>query len=168
LLGKWLARLLTEDGVWQQLLRKKYVGSKVISQVFCKPGDSHFWAGIMATKKHFFPFGYFSIKNGAEIRFWEDRWLGTTTLREQYPALYIIVQHKGDTLQKVMESSPPSMTFRCDLVGPRLDAWNDLLEWLGSIQLVQGMDEFRWSLTKMEYFRLTPCTKHYVSLHNRY
>ena len=31
LLGKWLARLLTEDGVWQQLLRKKYVGSKAIS-----------------------------------------------------------------------------------------------------------------------------------------
>jgi hypothetical protein len=33
LLGKWLARLLTEDGRWQQLLRKKYVGSKAISQV---------------------------------------------------------------------------------------------------------------------------------------
>jgi hypothetical protein len=72
LLGKWLTRLLTEDGVWQQLLRKKYVGSKAISQVLWKPGDSHFWAGIMATKKYFFPFESFSIKNGAEIRFWED------------------------------------------------------------------------------------------------
>ena len=34
LLGKLLARLLTEDGIWQQLLRKKYVGSKALSQVF--------------------------------------------------------------------------------------------------------------------------------------
>jgi hypothetical protein len=25
-LGKWLARLLTKDGVWQQLLWQKYVG----------------------------------------------------------------------------------------------------------------------------------------------
>jgi hypothetical protein len=33
LLGKWLARLLTEDSVWKQLLRKMYVGSKTISQV---------------------------------------------------------------------------------------------------------------------------------------
>ena len=33
LLGKWLARLLMEDVVWHQLLRKKYVGSKAISQV---------------------------------------------------------------------------------------------------------------------------------------
>jgi hypothetical protein len=45
--------LLTEDGVWQNLLRRKYIGSKAGSQVNRKPEDSHFWAGIMATKKHF-------------------------------------------------------------------------------------------------------------------
>jgi hypothetical protein len=53
LLGKWLFRLLTEDGVWQTLLRQKYASSKALSQVFWKPGDSHFYAGLMATKKHF-------------------------------------------------------------------------------------------------------------------
>jgi hypothetical protein len=36
----------------------------------------------MATKKHFFGHGNFSIKDGSEVRFWEDKWLGTTTLRE--------------------------------------------------------------------------------------
>jgi hypothetical protein len=30
-LGKWLFRLLTEDGIWQTLLRQKYVGSKALS-----------------------------------------------------------------------------------------------------------------------------------------
>ena len=69
LLGKWLARLLTEDGVWQNMLKRKYVGSKAISQVLWKPGDSHFWAGLMATKKHFFSYGSFSIEDGSEIRF---------------------------------------------------------------------------------------------------
>jgi hypothetical protein len=33
-LGKWLFRLLSEDEVWQTLLRQKYVGSKALSQVF--------------------------------------------------------------------------------------------------------------------------------------
>jgi hypothetical protein len=37
----------------------------------------------MATKKHFFGLGTFSIKDGSEIRFWEDKWLGTTSLWEQ-------------------------------------------------------------------------------------
>jgi hypothetical protein len=33
LLGKWLFKLLTEDGTWQTILKKEYVGSKVLSQV---------------------------------------------------------------------------------------------------------------------------------------
>jgi hypothetical protein len=66
----------------------------------------------MAMKKFFFGLGSFSIKDSSEIRFWKDKWLGNATLQEQYPALYSIVRHKGDTIAKVMENSPPSVTFR--------------------------------------------------------
>jgi hypothetical protein len=65
LLGKWLFKLLTEDGVWQTLLKRKYIGSKAV----WKPRDSHFWAGLMATKKFFFCYGTFSTKDGSQIRF---------------------------------------------------------------------------------------------------
>jgi hypothetical protein len=78
LLGKWLFKLLTEEGTWQSILKRKYIGPKALSQ---KPGDSHFWAGLMA-KKFFFGLGSFSIKDGSEIRFWEDKWLRNATLRE--------------------------------------------------------------------------------------
>jgi hypothetical protein len=60
----------------------------------------------MAMKKHFFLFRSFLIKEGSGICFWEDKWLGNITLQEQYPALYRIVYHKGDTIASVMESSP--------------------------------------------------------------
>ena len=146
LLGKWLFKLLTEDGVWQTLLRRKYVGSKAVSQVQCQPGDSHFWAGLVDTKKYFFCYGSFSIKDGSEIRFWEDKWLGNATLREQYPSLYNIVRHKGDTIATVMESFPPNVTFRRDLIGPRLQSWNILLQRLSTVQLSHGYDVFRWNL----------------------
>jgi hypothetical protein len=69
LLGKWLFKLLTEDGIWQNLLKRKYIGSKALCQVLWKPRDSHFWAGLMATKKFFFRFGTFSSKDGRQIRF---------------------------------------------------------------------------------------------------
>ena len=94
-----------------------------------------FWAGLMATTKYFFGYGSFSIKDGSEIRFWEDKWLGDTTLREQYPALYNVVRHKGDTIAKVLESFPPNVTFRRDLIGPRLQSWNILLQRLTTVQL---------------------------------
>jgi hypothetical protein len=82
LLGKWLFKLLTEEGMWRTILKRKYIGPKALSQVLWKFGDSHFWAGLMATKKFFFGLGSFSIKDGMEIRFWEDKWLGNATLRE--------------------------------------------------------------------------------------
>ena len=63
LLSKWLFKLLTKDGVWQTMMRNKYLGQKAVSQAFWKPGDSHFWAGLMAAKKHLFHFGSFTIKD---------------------------------------------------------------------------------------------------------
>jgi hypothetical protein len=113
-------KLLTEDGIWQTILRRKYIGSKTLSQVVWKPGDSHFWAGLMAAKKFFFRHGTFSIKNGAQIWFWEDIWLGNAPLCEQYPALYSIVRRRSDTIATVMATSPPNVTFRRVLLGQRL------------------------------------------------
>jgi hypothetical protein len=99
--------------------KKEIFGSKVLSHVLWKLGGSHFWAGLMATKKHFFGLETFSIKDGSEIRFWEDKWLGTTSLREQYPALFNIVRHKCDTIAKILETSP-NVSFKRDLSGQRL------------------------------------------------
>jgi hypothetical protein len=70
-----------------------------------------------------------------------------------------VLCYKGDILQKVMESSPPSVTFRRDLIGPRLDSWNELLQRLDSIQLSTGTDEFRWSLTKNGVFSVASMYK---------
>ena len=42
--------------------------------------------------------------------------------------------------------SPPDMTFRRDLIGPRLEAWNALLGRLAVVQLSTGSDIFRWTL----------------------
>jgi len=121
LLGKWLFKLLTEDGVWQTLLRRKYVGSKAVSQVYWKPRDSHFWAGLISTKKYFFRYGSFSIKDGLKIRFSKDKWLGNATLREQYSAIYNIVRHKGETSAIVMKKFPPNVAFPRDLIGAKLE-----------------------------------------------
>jgi hypothetical protein len=100
----------------------------------------------MAAKNQFVCLGKFSIKDCLKIRFWEDNWVGTTTLREQDPALYSIVLHKGDTIAKVLESSPPNVTFGRDLSGQCLVSWNALVQCLEDVHLQEGPDEFRWNL----------------------
>jgi hypothetical protein len=38
LLSKWVIKLLNEEGLWQQILRKKYLKGKTLSQVVKKAG----------------------------------------------------------------------------------------------------------------------------------
>jgi hypothetical protein len=47
-----------------------------------------------------------------------------------------------------METSPPNVTFRRDLLGQRLVFWDALLQRLANIQLQPEHDEFRWNLHK--------------------
>jgi hypothetical protein len=161
LLSKWLYKLLTTDGTWQELIRNKYLGSKPLSQAFWKPGDSHFWSGLMKVKSDFLRFGSFSIKNGTQIRFWEDQWLGTSPLREQYPCLYHIVRHKQATVAEVFSSSPFNFSWRRDLIGPKLVAWNELLPRIANLTITQEPDEFRWNLLRSGQFSVK---SHYLAL----
>jgi hypothetical protein len=93
----------------------------------------------MAMKTQFFGHWTSSIKDGSEIRFLRDKWLG---LREQYSALYAIVRHKGDTIAHVLGSNPPNMTFKRNLFGHRLVSCEALLQRLANVQLTNGKDEF--------------------------
>ena len=69
LLSKWLYKLLTSDGMWQQLLRNKYIGSKSLAQVEWKISDSHIWSCLMKAKPDFLRFGTFLVKDGSQVRF---------------------------------------------------------------------------------------------------
>jgi len=72
LLSKWFFKLLNGDGIWQQLLRNKYLKTKTLTQVQHMPGDSQFWASLMNVKEEFLLLGKFEIGDGSQVRFWED------------------------------------------------------------------------------------------------
>lgn len=52
----------------------------------------------MTARKHHFRFGSFTVKDGSELRFWEEKWLGNATLREQYTSLYRNARDKNGIL----------------------------------------------------------------------
>ncbi|WVZ64244.1 hypothetical protein U9M48_013796 [Paspalum notatum var. saurae] len=107
LLSKWLFKLLTSDGTWQEILRNKYLNAKPLSWVLWKKGDSHFWASLMKVKDDFLRFGTFT-----EMGHKFDKWLGNTTLRRQYPCLYNIARHKQTTVAEVFSTSPLNLSWR--------------------------------------------------------
>ena len=164
LLSKWLYRLLTTDGTWQQILRNKYLGSKPLVQAQWKSGDSHFWASLMKVTRDFLRFGTFVIKDGSQVRFWEDTWLENSPLRDQYPQLYNIVRKKQDTVADVLSTQIPNLSWRRDLIGNKLVMWNNLVSRLSTIVLSQERDEFKWNLDQTGVFSVK---SHYLGLINQ-
>lgn len=54
LLGKWLHKLLSDVGIWQELLQKKYFCSKMLFQMDVNPKASPFWTILIKAKFYFF------------------------------------------------------------------------------------------------------------------
>ncbi|WVZ53316.1 LOW QUALITY PROTEIN: hypothetical protein U9M48_004280, partial [Paspalum notatum var. saurae] len=159
LLSKWLYKLLTSDGTWQQLIRNKYLGSTPFPKLNGNLETCTF--GLLKAKQDFLRFGSFKVRDGSQVHFWEDIWLGATPLRTQYPCLYNIARPKNSTIAEVLSFFPPNLSWRRDLVGPKLEAWNNLFPRIANFTLSQEQDSFHWNLTQNGEFSVR---SHYQAL----
>jgi hypothetical protein len=67
LLSKWIFKLLNEDGMWHQVLKKKYLKGKSLSRVAKKKGGSHFSAGLMEVKDLVLQRGRFRVQDAPRL-----------------------------------------------------------------------------------------------------
>ncbi|WVZ97015.1 LOW QUALITY PROTEIN: hypothetical protein U9M48_042582, partial [Paspalum notatum var. saurae] len=102
-----------------------------------------YFRSSMKVKHDFLRFGTFLIKNGSQVRFWEDRWLGQLNVREQYLCLYNIARYKQATVAAVLGTSLPNIS---DLIGNKLAVWNNLLPRLANVVLCQDDNIFQCNL----------------------
>ena len=163
LLSKWLFKLCNEDGLWQELLRNKYLKGQSLSQIEKKTGDSFFWSGLMGVKNHFLSQGTFKLVSGVQIRFWEDRLLGNHAFKLQYINLFNIVCKKHATVPDVFSSNPLNVSFRRTLVGNKLVEWCSLVARLAHISLYEGTNKFLWSLNKNMSFIIKSMYRHLIN-----
>jgi hypothetical protein len=146
LLRKWLFKLLNEEGLWQTMLRRKYLQQHTLPQAQRRPSYSHFWKGLLKDKDNFLNFGSFQLNNGTHIRFWEHKWLRIGILKEIYPQLYALVQRKNVVVANIFQTSLLNISFRRGLMGQLHEQWTDLVAHLVHVRLNTASDTFRWEL----------------------
>jgi hypothetical protein len=56
LLCKWLWKLENEEGLWQNVLKNKYLQNGTLAHMDAKPGCSQFWSGLMQVKNIFYKY----------------------------------------------------------------------------------------------------------------
>jgi hypothetical protein len=141
-------KLLNEEGLWQPILKRKYLKNKTLSQVEKKKGDSHFWSGLMQVKRLVSKRSRFKIQDGTQTRFWEDLWIGTEPLMTKYPSLYNIVRKKNVTVARVLSTTPLNISFRRALVGDNWAKWLQLVGSILNVHLGEQTDTFMWTKSK--------------------
>ena len=152
LLSKWLFKLFNEDGLWQDVLKKKYVKDKCLSQIEKRPGASHFWSGLMEAKDLLLQHGKFKVNGGHQTRFWEDVWIDQQPLMRKFPDLYRIVRRRGVSVASVLSSTPLNISFRRGIVGERLKEWLKLVSLVLPVNLNNDKDIFIWQIRKNGVF----------------
>jgi hypothetical protein len=106
----------------------------------------------MKVKDSFLNLGYFQLGNGHNVRFWEDRWLGNSTLKELYPTLFVITRKKHISVISIFSTVPLNISFRRGLVGNNLNRWYNLVARVANTRLTNMEDKFNWGLHQNELF----------------
>jgi hypothetical protein len=87
--------------------------------------------------------GSFMVKDGTQIRFWEDTWVGITPLKQQFPTIFNIAHDPHATVASVMGGEQYNISFRRALVDDKLREWLELMGKINNVSLDNGRDMFR-------------------------
>ena len=118
---------------------------------------------MLGVKDIFLSLEKFKLDNRTQIRFWEDKWLGSQALKIQYPNLFNIVRKKQATVADVLNSTPLNVSFRRALFGNKLLEWQSRVARVAFINLNEGRDTFIWNLNNNVLFSVKSMFKYLVN-----
>lgn len=156
LLAKWWWRLECEDGLWQQLVKAKYLCGKSIHTVTHKANDSPIWYDLLKVKDLYLQGRGINIQNGRDTRFWYDAWLYDKPLYAIVPVLFLLCEQKEVMVAEVKSGSVP-IIFRRWLTPELQTCWNLIEMDTNSFQLCQEKDKIFWRFGKNRRFSVKFC-----------
>ena len=97
LLCKWWWKLEKGDGIWQEIVRKKYLSRSCVSMVKRKQSNSPVWKDLLKVKDVYMKGRKMVVGKGNKTDFWQDIWCTDESLVEKFANLFDICHE-----QKVM------------------------------------------------------------------
>jgi hypothetical protein len=82
LLCKWWWKIENEEGLWQEVVRKKYKIKGGIVQLRTKQSNSSLWNDLLKIKDLYLKGRVMKIGNGRDTDFWRDSWCDSIPLKD--------------------------------------------------------------------------------------
>jgi len=99
LLCKWWWKLEAKNGLWQQIVRQKYLSSDNVGSVKHRLDDSPMWSDLLKVKSIYLKGRSMLVKNGKATSFWLDTWIHNKPLCLMYPVLFDMCLDKQISVQ---------------------------------------------------------------------
>ncbi|WMV28917.1 hypothetical protein MTR67_022302 [Solanum verrucosum] len=114
LLMKWLWRYgQNEAGYWKEIIKAKHgIHDHWRPKMSKDPHGVGVWKHLSSFQNEFFQKVYFKPGNGLNIRFWLDKWIGGTILKDSLPMMFQIATNKEATMAQYRVDNIWSPIFR--------------------------------------------------------
>ena len=121
-LCKWWWKLETEEGLWQNIVKAKYIkGDTPIGAIKHRLDDSLVWSDLLKIRHISLKGRSLKVKNGKSVIFWEEPWLTDQPLCV-HPIIYDLCLDKKITVYNVL-TKRAQLNFSRWLPSPLFDSW---------------------------------------------
>jgi hypothetical protein len=80
-----------------------------------------------------------------KVKFWEDNWLGTSSLAIQFWELYFILNEKNRIVSELWDGTNLKCTFRRIVDYNLARIWKEIIQLASTITYSDALDEMIWS-----------------------
>lgn len=148
-------RLETEPGLWQDIIRQKYLRGGGIYNVTSKPADSSCWKDLLQVRGLYLQERVIGIGNGRATDFWGDSWCGHRPFSQMFPRLFEISNDIGTSVAELAHRRW-QLSFRRWLDEQAQDELRSLRDKLMEVGLNEQPDLPIWKWSKSEKFTVKP------------
>jgi hypothetical protein len=148
LMASWIKRYQEGGGkLWRELIDNKYQTSNPNIFYSSHNRSSQFFKGLMWAAKAA-KMGYrWKVGNGKKIKFWEDNWLGHSSLAVQFWDLYLIVNEKSSSIADLWDGTNLKCTFRRTVDARLGRLWMEIVQIASTINFSDEEDALIWKFS---------------------
>ncbi|WMV42191.1 hypothetical protein MTR67_035576 [Solanum verrucosum] len=133
---KWLWRYHQKDqALWYRVIKSKYeqLNTWVTKEVNIPYGIS-LWKSIRIFWQFLSNQLTVKVRNGRKTSFWIDKWMGTVSLKDLFPDIFVLAQYQEKTVAEMWSPQGWNMIFRRNLNDWEIPRMIELFKLLESFQ----------------------------------
>ena len=146
LLCKWWWKIEHEEGLWQTIVKAKYMsGNNLITLIKHKVDDSPIWSDLLKIRHIYLRGRSTKVKNGKHTLFWEEAWFKQNPLCSLYSVHYELCLDKYITVNQFVLRNA-QLNFSRWLPTFLFTSWTSLVDEIYSYPFENENDVIFWKL----------------------